>query len=52
MLRDSLHNFSLTLEKMRQFSEIQFMSNYTIRNQILDELSERLIAVSTSLIIY
>lgn len=45
VLRDSLHNFSVTLEQMRQFSETHFTSNYTIRKLMLDDLSKHLIAV-------
>lgn len=49
MLRDSLHNFSVTLEQMRQFSETHYMSNSTLRKLILDDLSKHLIAVSNGL---
>ncbi|XP_025197183.1 uncharacterized protein LOC112595975 isoform X1 [Melanaphis sacchari] len=45
VLRDSLHNFSVTLEQMRQFSETHFISNYTTRKLMLDDLSKHLIAV-------
>ncbi|XP_022178582.1 uncharacterized protein LOC111039382 isoform X2 [Myzus persicae] len=45
VLRDSLHNFSVTLEQMRLFNETHFISNYTIRKLMLDDLSKHLIAV-------
>ncbi|XP_003248012.1 uncharacterized protein LOC100575919 isoform X1 [Acyrthosiphon pisum] len=45
VLRDSLHNFSVTLEQMRLFSETHLISNYTIRKLMLDDLSKHLIAV-------
>ncbi|XP_050420586.1 uncharacterized protein LOC126833353 [Adelges cooleyi] len=44
-LRDSLHNYSVTLNQMRQFSETHVSFNYTARRLVIDDLCKDLIAV-------
>ncbi|XP_025422840.1 uncharacterized protein LOC112692397 isoform X2 [Sipha flava] len=45
VLRDSLVNFSVTFDQMRQFGERKYMSNYTVIKRILDDLFNHLTAV-------
>ncbi|XP_050544484.1 uncharacterized protein LOC126907332 isoform X1 [Daktulosphaira vitifoliae] len=45
MLRDSLHNFSVTLDQMRKFNETNSTFDYKTRKSLIDDLYKHLIAV-------